>query len=503
MTADLEVIAATAQQLARDCRALLEKDNRHRVDLETFSAIERDLNVSLVSFKRYYNATPSVPINRLHHEILGMIFERLRDPRRAPEVRNQLVFDSYLPLVKAMLVCRRWHAAIMHHPLLWTEIDLLFQRPNTVCNLLERSNSAPIDVRLDNHEHYACEEVHTVARALLEDHAHRILHLDMTSFMSDDFQKAFPWVKRPMPRLRRLAFTLDPGTRHHRERPFVSFAHCPSLKTLTLSGILVLPTQPIPSLTHVVVSGRKSPYGCLSSLLRLLGSTPALECLELSSITWSTQEVSRDSYPTLRRLRSLKIRHFCTREVVDGFVYHLGHPMLSELTLTQVSGQYSWSPPYLPETFLRAHTMTRLKVVDRGWHESGTLTLENARASVTLELTRGLLTSSRGRPPNPSFLADIEDAHVSLEGRDGTNNISWLGSRVPKLKTLVIKFREGNRQLLIALASALEVTVYFPSLVSLELSGSSATWEEIDLLAPALAVRAQVARHRLALLRVQ
>ena len=465
-----------------------------------FQAIERDLTVCLCSVRRYYNATPSAPIHRLHPELLEMIFNHLRDQPGSARLIGPMdrPTASYSPLARAMVVCHRWHAVIMQHASLWTEIDFTTQRPKAVRDLLERSRSACIVVRFG----YPLlgDDAHTELMSLLRGHGHRTHRLEIEINWVKRTSEVLRSITRPMPCLRHLAFRVQQAAPNVHQ---ISVAHYPNLRSLTLMGMLLLPTEPVLFLTHLYVTGH-SPTETLLSLLTLLSFTPALESLELSGIDWSMVGVVPKSYPILPRLRVLKTTQHCTEHVVDAFISHLGHPILSDLTVTTVQPR-GRSIPYLPETFVQAHTMTRLKITDTGHCGCGTLTLGSSGARLTMDFPNDIGASLTGAHSWPSFLDDIEDACISFDWDARVGKIAWLGSRVPKLKTLVIQCARWNQLVLAALASALRNTspVYFPQLVFLGISAPSATREDIDLLAPALALRAQAVGHRLTVLKLQ
>ena len=54
-----------------------------------------DISITLLNLRRRYNFSPTSPINRLNNDVLGIVFEYLRDPVKAlsPEDVAAPIFD--------------------------------------------------------------------------------------------------------------------------------------------------------------------------------------------------------------------------------------------------------------------------------------------------------------------------------------------------------------------------------------------------------------------------
>ncbi|TFK84600.1 hypothetical protein K466DRAFT_452722, partial [Polyporus arcularius HHB13444] len=238
------------------------------------------LQLSVVAIRQYYNASPFAPINRLHPELLSMILQLIRQPRvpatpGSPETRR---FGSYKPLIALTLVCHKWHRIITDGSFLWNEVDLI-NDGNLVQHLLERSKAASLHVRFAYPGFV--KDGRKVLTSFLKNHAHRFGELEVKLKSADRTSKMLPLLDVPMPRLRCLVISLEASKKALKNAHAMSFKRFPALKALTLSGTILLPKEPVLSLTHLHIVALIHDSESILPLLNVLRATPTLEVLDL------------------------------------------------------------------------------------------------------------------------------------------------------------------------------------------------------------------------------
>ena len=166
-------------------------------------SIHHDLHLACALLAKRYNS--QVPANRLHPELLGMVFQHLRAPVEVfnpEEPYEKPTFNSYKPLVHAMMVCRKWHVVGSEMASLWTDVDYsLTGSEDRPSRLLKRSGMTPIHLRLDVS---VLGEDHTYLHEMVGANAFRLRQLDVSMSDTDTMSAVMQLLGNDMPVLRCL-----------------------------------------------------------------------------------------------------------------------------------------------------------------------------------------------------------------------------------------------------------------------------------------------------------
>ncbi|RPD56283.1 hypothetical protein L226DRAFT_615782 [Lentinus tigrinus ALCF2SS1-7] len=489
----MEALGIAARDFLGRCQALLNEENHHPVDIESVRTIERDLQLAVIAIKQYYNASPFAPINRLHPELLCMIFKHVRRPNKAVMSArlHPSRFDSYKPLLAPMLACRKWHTLITQDATLWNQIDLTKHTPTSalVQRLLERSKGASLDVRFA-HSSLRFVEDKDKTTPFLEVHAHRLGKLEVKFRDVNCTPEMLSLLDISMPRLTCLVISITEQLLKSVHE--VSLKRFPALKKLVLSGILLRPIEHVPSLTHLHLIGLV--HDTILPLLDVLGAAPSLEILDLRMIQLGTRGVEAPIL-NLPRLRVLRLTCRTWSTVVRFLLTHIAAPNLMVTDFSEVS---SWRDSgntavdaYIPQTFLAQRSrMTRLGV---SWHygKGFTATFQSADSNdrLTIEENCPVLRSVLGTSPMLDCLRNIE--HVCLDPQPvdmDEHEVLWILQRLPIAKFLVLNNVWHGLRLLDS-----KVPIVVPGLVSLSLDATqSRDVELIRIIAYTVEERAKV-----------
>ncbi|RPD56285.1 hypothetical protein L226DRAFT_615784 [Lentinus tigrinus ALCF2SS1-7] len=371
-----------------------------------------------------------------------MIFRYVRKPSKPVKPANpKNRFHSYKPLRAPMRVCQKWHRLISQDATLWNEINLVkYDAAGTmVQRLLERSKAATLDVRFVHPG--SMKDGDMKITSFLKAHACRfgalgvILRTHRTSMM-------LPLLDVSMPRLAclvvsRYADTVSPVNVHE-----MSFKNFPALKALALSGTVLRPKEPIPSLTHLhlVALARDS----VLPLLDMLRAAPSLEVLDLRLVQLNTSGVEMSSLE-LPRLRVLRLTGGTWSSVVHFLLTHIVAPNLAVADFSRVSLGHNIDNlivyEYIPQTFFaeRRNRLTRLSV---SWHNNcftATFASADSDDRIIIESSEKIYQSILDKPPLLDCLRNIE--HACLDpGTDmeRQSQVFWLVVRLEHAKSLVV-----------------------------------------------------------------
>ena len=232
---------------------------------------------------------PLTPINKLPPEVFSGIFEYLGSDRG---------------LIVATHVCHQWRPTLTSTPLLWTNLDC--RDSEWVATFLERSKTAPLDVRITK----------------------PLPSFDIQGFLSSNFWRtkslcvdlslqgiraAILEICTPAPLLRELKFqgcrfripskTLSPEfITLSRHAPLLRFIHldtCPRLS----------PPFSLPHLTNFELSTHFGQSASARTLLKLLSSAPRLRRVSIHLAGYIAEtEVDRDQVILLEDLEFFELR---------------------------------------------------------------------------------------------------------------------------------------------------------------------------------------------------
>lgn len=220
-----------------------------------------------------------MPINHLPVELLTKIFSIVRRLNWKPSVTLsrimiwQDVSSSADPLASVTLshVCRHWRRVALNDPLLWVDIDERFLRSPIALNIIERSQSALLNVRLTapcypeivrfvQEKGPRIHELHLLATVLVQDQAYARDGLTQLDFEALELEDLSMECETPVP----LLF----GDR------------TPRLKRLCLMHLPRLPPNRFSTLTHLAMTDCTPPG---SEIIQFLSHTPALQELIITN----------------------------------------------------------------------------------------------------------------------------------------------------------------------------------------------------------------------------
>ncbi|KAI1794769.1 hypothetical protein LXA43DRAFT_994187 [Ganoderma leucocontextum] len=427
-----------------------------------------------------------------------MVFELLRAPTKVMDPSDLLrrsVFDTYKPLIHAMMVCHKWYVVASEKASLWTDVDYSYGRAGPTC-LLERSGTAPIHLRL-NLEGLAGDEAYF--GGVVRTNASRLRQLDLAD-LDAKHTTAGQLLENDMPLLQCLRMYEE----YYRRNAVSGNRLCrfPSLRGMILMGLLWLPAPevgPLTKLTHLHISTLPDiPMGTITTLL---DATPALEVLELHECRAVNQRKLPTRTTTLQHLTHLTIRRMFT-SLAGVFMPALVLPRATTVCLwfdvdTHVTDAILPHPPSWPD-------VTRIHV-DEDIYGSLSVELDGDAHRVALRLEYDPDDEWEDRPlwplPVPTLLqlAQVSAAHLCI--------LDWyllpqLVSRVPALATLVVEARQVDSvnvgEMVGALAAVLlqeDPAVLCPGLREVALIASAAMHGLTERLAPALKKRRRDGRQ--------
>ncbi|KAJ8515931.1 hypothetical protein ONZ45_g6708 [Pleurotus djamor] len=258
------------------------------------------------------------PVTVLPPEILSQIFYFVKGELQ--ETSHYFECSGLVPgWTSLSAVCQHWRNAALQSPRLWNTIDFKF--PKHAEEWLARSKLAPLEInaRLPLSSQTSKS---TLKTALSDSTRISALNLafDDTFYASDVLPPAISSTAAPSLERMRLAL-LDQNSISSKILPV--WHDMPLLCTLHLYDVRV-PSQrihPLPCLTELIFSSSSWKYNApISWLVCLLNSTPALEVLEVYSLS---RQVPSDLTPSMRvslpRLTSLRLK---STNLVGLEVYH-------------------------------------------------------------------------------------------------------------------------------------------------------------------------------------
>ena len=291
-----------------------------------------------------------------------MVFQHLRAPDKVfnpEEPREKPTFDSYKPLVHAMMVCHKWHVVGSEMASLWTDVDYSRDEDRPFC-LLKRSGMTPIHLRLDVS---VLGEDHTYLHEMVGANAFRLRQLDVSMSDTDTMSAVMQLLGNDMPVLRCLKMWHG----SHRGNSVLRNVQgrFPSLRGMALINHLWLPAPdvgPLTMLTHLYVSGMSSGTP-IATFTMLLDAIPTLEVLDLHGCYFGVTLAELPTRPTtLQRLTHLTVRLMSTGtvEVLMSFLV-LPRATTVYLWLTSVTDVPRITDAVLPRrSFL--HDVTRVRI---------------------------------------------------------------------------------------------------------------------------------------------
>ncbi|PIL22955.1 hypothetical protein GSI_15652 [Ganoderma sinense ZZ0214-1] len=405
------------------------------VSKEALDSIGRDVELTYALLARRYNS--QVPVNRLPPELLGMVFERLREPARVfnPEVvlRTPL-FDPFEPLVSAMMVCNKWYIVALERASLWTEVDYSCGLDDPSCPL-EMSRMAPIYLRIELSEEWEEEFL-----ALIRLNAARLRQLDLWTWDQGSLGNASRLLDFDTPLLRclRISEKYPSETVTH----VGSLGNHPSLRGMVLSRCIWIPSggvQPLTALTHLLVSS--FPSVSVDEFVMLLDATPALEVLELDGCDDLYLRSIPTHTTTLAHLTHLTICRMST-EVAAVFMPALFLPNATSVCL---SLDVDWDTPITdavlpqPPFWQRA---THVHVDDEEYESLSVELSDDTHRLALLLLNYDMQDDRASWPlpvPSPATLPHVSAAHLCL---CDWQLLRTIAPCVPALATLYVETYE-------------------------------------------------------------
>ena len=253
--------------------------------------VVEDLMQDIVKLHTYHNSL--VPINALPAELLGLIFAYLVSPGclipQSP-LENDLYrqgSDSIGPIarpgqnkdvIQVTHVCKQWRTVAIRDPFLWTSFPL--HHPIGVKEFLARSKKLPVSLSLTRN--ISLRIARSVARS-----TSRIRSLHISTKSGEDIGMFWNEVSKslPAPLLEELFVELlDADVRRiavaaQGAIPWMSHGDVPSLRVLTLRGIVGMPFVLPATLVHLDLGSSQEPLPWFSKLLRMLSGCPLLQTL--------------------------------------------------------------------------------------------------------------------------------------------------------------------------------------------------------------------------------
>ena len=402
------------------------------------------MHLAFALLARRYNS--QVPVNRLHPELLGMVFEYLRQGTRAvdpDESLDQIVFDPYKPLIHAMTVCHKWYIVALEQASLWTDVDYARGTAGPTC-LLQRSGTAPIHLRVILE---GSPRDMAPFSDIVRVNASRLRQLDVCMTAADTMQAIEQLLENDMPLLQSLKVSDEYYHMNAISRKMLG--RFPSLRGLMLMGFFWLPPSeagPFTKLTHLHISMLTDLP--VASITSLLAATPALEVLELHECT----AVSLAELPTgttiLEHLTHLTIRRMSTR---------VAEALMPALILPHATAVFLWvdvdsdAPPtdaLLPQP-QHWRDATRVRI-DEGAYGNLTVSLEDPtprRVTFCLEYSAEGEAEAQPQWPLPiptvARFPHVTAARLSVFAHWGTA-LPQFTARFPALASLAVEGPHGD-----------------------------------------------------------
>ena len=286
--------------------------------------MERDLHEALRVTREIMNMF--IPINQLPPEILSNVLEHRTSDR---------------DLVTATHVCQCWRSTLTSSPSLWT--CFLFSGPNNdvdrTLTYLERSRSAPIDIRVDLKSQRGPEVFEHLAH-----HIARTRSLIVQGLQDTEVHAACLLLRTPSPTLQHLEVCAKSGLVRLPD-DFLG-RQAPSLHSITFNGVHPAFEShfPLPNLTELKLS---LPEGTgsfrVDALFRFLSGCPWLRKVYIKS-TEVSQDMTLDQIVSLESLEELDY----TCSSVGRILPCLRLPLLERLRVTSSLGQAQKLADLLP-----------------------------------------------------------------------------------------------------------------------------------------------------------
>lgn len=278
-----------------------------------------------------YTFSSMSPIQVLPAEILGVVFQLLVD---AQLDRNPHTFTRVLShhrsklriLITASHVCKLWRALVLNNGTLWVYIPIDPSRRGcweATKFILRRSKQAELDVSMSLDASCGPSLASVTTMTALSAQYARIRSL----YLSTDLPVSLFRGPGPATAMR----VLEIFNRSGLYRPVAEFGGTfPNLRSLTLHGFSSWPSDPIPNLTHVKLKSvsAKSSFK-LSRLINLLGTSPGLETVHLSSYLSVVSDLSVTDVVYLRNLRTMSLRTCDSATILS----HVAIPKTSTLDI--------------------------------------------------------------------------------------------------------------------------------------------------------------------------
>ncbi|PIL30005.1 hypothetical protein GSI_07916 [Ganoderma sinense ZZ0214-1] len=353
-----------------------------------------------------------------------------------------------------MLVCYKWHTIGSQAASLWTDIDFVRQGALAPV-LLTRSLGAPIRLcgNLDGDN---------VLSTVVTDNGVRICELDLS--VAADLPHPLPTVQSilavDMPRIRVLSLTLTDfkyGNATMVVAHPAALPRFPALEAMLLERFLLIPTHPLPRLTHLHLA---SLYGInSSSILDLLRNTPALEVLHVVKSgeyivpqDWATRRWDSVFLP---RLYSVYLSRTASTTIHD-LMTHLEAPNLAVVTLSSISAHTGTlvSRTLIPSS-LAARTVTRVAINVTGKFAAICTAFHGPNLSLSIGISSGnnmrnaMEITGWAYDDLPALLPfhTVDELHFQAElgrHRVGAALLPTMAARMPTVSTLAIKYDERS-----------------------------------------------------------
>ncbi|KAM5538598.1 hypothetical protein V8D89_007627 [Ganoderma adspersum] len=429
------------------------------ISQDAIESINHDVHLAFALLARRYNS--QVPVNRLHPELLGMVFEYLRQGTRVvdpDESLDQIVFDPYKSLIYAMTVCHKWYIVALEKASLWTDVDYSRGTAGPTC-LLQRSGTAPIHLRVILE---GSPRDMAPFPEIVRTNAPRLRHLDVCMTGADTMQAIEELLENDMPLLQSLKLADEYYHRNAISRK--ALGRFPSLRGMMLMGFFWLPPPEaglFTKLTHLHISMLSDLP--VASITALLAATPALEVLELHECTAVSLAELPTGTTTLEHLTHLTIRRMSTR---------VAEALMPALILPCATAVFLWvdadtdAPPtdaLLPQP-QHWRDATRVRV-DEGPYGSLTVSLEDPgprRVMLCLEYsTEGEAEAQPLWPlpvPTLARLSHVTAARLSVFAHWGTA-LPQFAARFPALASLIVEGPLGDQAAAAEMVDALRAVL--------------------------------------------